>query len=617
MVLSSFLIKTLAWTFIHSLWQGLLAALLAAIIIASTRRSTARLRYNLLGIVLVSFMAVTIITFSKEYRQASETVSTTFAGTSFIPVEFNTLEKTSPVTTVDFIADLSAWFNNYANLFMLAWVVFFSLHCLKLITGLSAVNRLRNYKIHPVPVEWLQKLDELRQKLSVQQPVIFLQSELAKVPMVMGILKPVILLPVGLITHIPPEQVETILLHELAHIRRRDYLVNLFQHVVEAFFFFNPAILWISSLVRQEREACCDDIAVAYSRQKKDYLDALVAFQEYTDHASPYSVAIRTRKGYLLNRVKRIVTKENKRLNVMEKAGLLAGMIIFSAFTFITQEKEVGAMMNAIVEPFKSEQQSSEVFNHPAVDTIPVKKRIIERATDRKPVKTPRTNTNRVPDQPPRSNKPAGKNDRLPANEQWEKASKADPQQKHKNNQGLADEQKKLLFEIQAIKDQIGIQKESIGKKKELLGTVKGKDKKRERELQKEIDKERDEVEVKREELERKRDQLEQLRIQQDKLKGENLKPAGGKLQYDLKQKPNVNVSKSYEPHHDLKDDKKLFLNNDDKNLFLKKDRKLGGPPRVGSEGHTSGYRDIKSQIKSRRVSYEPKIPQSRRTETR
>ena len=183
--------------------------------------------------------------------------------------------------------------------------------------------------------------------IGVRCSVSLLQSQLVKVPVALGILKPVILLPLGLITHLPPEQVETILLHELAHIRRRDYLVNLLQHIVEAIFFFNPAVRWISSLIRQEREASCDDIVVANCNQKTNYLNALVNFQEYSfKHNTPYAMSIGSKRHYLLNRVKRIINNKNKGVTLFEKAVLACRGVFVFCFLFYNERACYRACQN-------------------------------------------------------------------------------------------------------------------------------------------------------------------------------------------------------------------------------------------------------------------------------
>ena len=103
--------------------------------------------------------------------------------------------------------------------------------------------------------------------------------------MAIGFFKPLILVPMGLLTHLPADQLHAILLHELGHIRRQDYLVNLLQRFAETVFFFNPAVLWLFALLRRERECCCDDLVLLHTGNRKSYLDALVGFQEYRSAA--------------------------------------------------------------------------------------------------------------------------------------------------------------------------------------------------------------------------------------------------------------------------------------------------------------------------------------------
>jgi len=121
--------------------------------------------------------------------------------------------------------------------------------------------------------------------------------------------------------------VETILLHELAHIKRNDFLINLFQQFAEILFFFNPGVLWVSSLIKNERENCCDDMALSVAKDKKIFIHALVAFQEYRAGLR-YATAFPGSGNHLLNRVKRIITNNNKTLNNMEKLVLASGIII-------------------------------------------------------------------------------------------------------------------------------------------------------------------------------------------------------------------------------------------------------------------------------------------------
>ena len=333
-------LKVLGWTLFHSLWIGLLAAVVSGIIIITTRKSIARLRYNLLTGVLFLFLISCICTFFIQNQLPKVVIA---------ELQETTTDSLNPTVSSgeyaltaskNFVDEFTQYFNTNAALFILLWSIFFIIHCIKLLTGIAGVNRLRNHRTSLPDEEWILKLKNLGNKLNVSQSVILLQSELIKVPVVIGFLKPVILVPVGLLSNLPPGQVEAILLHELAHIRRKDYLINLVQRFAEAIFFFNPAFIWLNSLIRQEREACCDDVVVTTTGQKRNYLEALVSFQEYSVISSQYAMSIRSKQYYLLNRVKRLLTRENKKLNAMEKFLLLFGLIVFTAFTTIPQKEK-------------------------------------------------------------------------------------------------------------------------------------------------------------------------------------------------------------------------------------------------------------------------------------
>ena len=178
------------------------------------------------------------------------------------------------------------YFNEHASLIVAIWFILFIAKLVRILSNIGYVQRIRHYKTSEPPPYWKQRIMEMAKDLRVHRSIQLLESAIIRVPVVIGLLKPVILLPLGLLSNLPPEQVEAVLLHELAHIRRKDYLVNLLQSFAEVVFFFNPAMLWISSLMREERENCCDDVAISHIKNKKQFIHALVAFQEYAMHPS-------------------------------------------------------------------------------------------------------------------------------------------------------------------------------------------------------------------------------------------------------------------------------------------------------------------------------------------
>ncbi len=144
-----------------------------------------------------------------------------------------------------------------------------------------------------------------------------------------------------MLANLPPDQAEAILLHELAHIRRSDYLSNLLLHIGEAIFFFNPGVRWVAVRIRQEREACCDDMVLAGVPDKNSYFEALVAFKQWiTDRrytgAGAYMLQLRGGKGDLLWRIRRmLLDQENKKLQLMEKTILAFGLMAVVSISLI------------------------------------------------------------------------------------------------------------------------------------------------------------------------------------------------------------------------------------------------------------------------------------------
>lgn len=354
-VFSNELLQAVCRTLIHSIWQGLIAALLAALIVTLTKRSAAAVRYNLLLTVFILFIVgisiTTVLQLQFKTHGRDMAVVDYPAMQSYLPAGDNANNSSAAGSTQENLMEqLNGWCNEYASTIVMIWFFLFLVKCIQLITGLRYVRQLRRYNNCEASAYWKERLQQLAQTTGVKRTIVFLQSELIKVPAVIGFLKPVLLVPAGLLSQLPPEQVEAILLHELAHIRRRDFLINLLQSFVETIFFFNPAIVWISSLIREEREACCDDIVVANIPQKASYLQALVSFQELSFHSKTGAMALTGHQHYLLNRVRRMLTLENKKLNLMEKTVLLLSIIGITAFGFITKEIEENAVPAVVIK---------------------------------------------------------------------------------------------------------------------------------------------------------------------------------------------------------------------------------------------------------------------------
>lgn len=328
-------------TLAHSLWQGIAAAVLAGVVIGCTRNAPAVKRYNGLVAVYVLFALTVVVTFFYEMGSPAPAIkkatSNVVQQRERVVMEAGTAVSTPVDESMG--AKVLAVINDNAVLVTGLWALLFLVQATRMGFGLRYVQTVKKGGTRPVNEEWTTWIRKTGHLLGIRQTVVLLQSEKIKVPVAVGFLKPLILVPVGLMARLSTEQVEAVLLHELAHIRRKDYLVNLVQSLADAVFFFNPAVRWLSACIRDERETCCDNTVVEHTGNKKGYVEALVSFSQLSP--SPvYAMAIGSKKTHLLNRVKTIITRENSRLTFREQAGLVLGAVAIMTFGAFTVRPE-------------------------------------------------------------------------------------------------------------------------------------------------------------------------------------------------------------------------------------------------------------------------------------
>jgi beta-lactamase regulating signal transducer with metallopeptidase domain len=351
-LLSDAVARAICWTLVHSLWQGILAAALAAIIIGCTRRLPAVLRYNLLAVDGLLFLLAAGITFYYEMGQAAGPVKAgplrATSETAKGPMAFLQQEMlTRPVTLGNVMQQTGNYLNAHAGMITLIWLACLSIQLLRLTGGLYRLSRIRLQSVPPPGEDWNERLLVLTRRLGIGRTVTLLQSQWVKAPSAFGFLKPSILVPLGMLSQLPPDQVETILLHELAHIRRGDFVVNLLLLLTEAIFFFNPGMRWLASLIRREREACCDDIVLAGTPDRNSYFEALVAFTQWAVNGQAaggrsYAMQLSGGNTDLLWRIKRMLNQENKKLQIMEKAILSVGLMALVSVSLISMKGKEG-----------------------------------------------------------------------------------------------------------------------------------------------------------------------------------------------------------------------------------------------------------------------------------
>ena len=316
------MINALAWTLIHFLWEGALIAL--ALTVALSVFRSARIRYGLACAALLAMLCAFGITL--ERLRPHTPVATTGPGRLQLAWDFSpAFDKTSapqlpPKDPLRWLVPL--------------WMLGAGICCLRSFAGWLAAQRLRRTGVCAAPEHWQRRMNQLAERLRVSRPVILLESCLAEVPVAMGFLRPAILIPAGMLTGFPTEQIECFLLHELAHIRRWDYLVNLLQSAAEDLLFYHPAVWWVSLIIRTERENCCDDVVAALA-DGRGFAHALADLEKRRVAAQP---ALSANGGSLINRIQRLLGKRESPRSGIVPALLASALAIFVAIAIGTAE---------------------------------------------------------------------------------------------------------------------------------------------------------------------------------------------------------------------------------------------------------------------------------------
>jgi beta-lactamase regulating signal transducer with metallopeptidase domain/protein involved in polysaccharide export with SLBB domain len=303
----------LALALVHFLWQGAALALIAAVLMRFVRNS-AQARYAIGVATLCAMVAAPVATTAWLMQTPARVADSSATSSSSLPAltgEGNAVAIASaPTTTADTGTSRSAAAPvfPYATPVLLIWTIGVALLSARLTGGWLIAHRLATRSVRPVVDELQHTARRLATQLKLSRPVRILESSAVAVPVMVGWLKPVVLLPAAAIAGLPTDQLEALLAHELAHVRRHDYLVNLLQSLVETTLFYHPGVWWVSAQVRAEREHCCDDLAVSVT-ERVTYVTALTHVAALT---AP-GLALAASDGSLRGRVRRLLGPERER----------------------------------------------------------------------------------------------------------------------------------------------------------------------------------------------------------------------------------------------------------------------------------------------------------------
>jgi len=300
------LIMALGWALLHFLWQGVLIAMLLGGVNLLLRRSGAGLRYAAAYAAMLAMLAA----------GAGTLLWLVFHGEAFASTPVETLASVLPATlpggamAARAISTQSAfrveqWLDGHLVWLVCVWAAGVVMLSLRTAGGWIFAQTLKHRGTRPAEQTWQQVLARLAIRLGVARQIALCESTVARVPTVIGWLRPVILLPVSALAGLTPQMIEAVLAHELAHIRRHDYLLNMLQTAVETLLFYHPAVWWVGKRIRQERENCCDDLAVAACGDALTYARALTELEQI--RGVPLDLAMAATGGSLLTRIRRLV----------------------------------------------------------------------------------------------------------------------------------------------------------------------------------------------------------------------------------------------------------------------------------------------------------------------
>ena len=363
--ISTTTVQLLGWTLMHFMWQGLLVALLLFGALHLFRRSPSKTRYAVSCTALFLMLVLPVTTgFFLHETLSSGSYYLLFDGREdLIQGGINSAMPFWFTAITSYLTQLLPWI-------VIGWlsgVFFFSV---RFAGGWGYAQIIGHKQRRPVDEYWSHRFKDIAERLRVSRPVRFFISVKAEVPMVIGWMRPMILLPASIVTGLTPHQIEMVVAHELAHIRRHDYAINLLLSICETLLFYHPGVWWVSRQVRIEREHCCDDLVVAVCGDTVSYARALTNLEALRHTSATPRLALAATDGSLLNRIRRLLDQPVQAVKrgdrwVMGACLIALVGILHLSFTLIgkARENEQSLHEHIVVERLSDPEISISITN--------------------------------------------------------------------------------------------------------------------------------------------------------------------------------------------------------------------------------------------------------------
>jgi len=344
------------WSLIHFFWQGAGLALVLAAALKISQRNSSDVRYLLCcaamaGMALCPVLTLCSFELSGSGRSSFDRTESTLPDAAAAHGGQRSAAENGSRAMID-------WTDRHMTVILSLWCAGVLIGLARLFVSLAAVRRLDSSSVGAAPNQLQSRADQVGLRLKLRGSVRLVVSGQVTAPVVAGWRKPIVIVPTSLLSGLSPQEEDSILAHELAHIRRRDYLVNVIQTALEGVLFYHPAVWWVSKQIRREREHCCDDFALSLSGSPLIYAKALTLLEEQRLPASP-GLSLGVYGGDLSMRIKRLFERNHRMplgrttgfslasLGVIT-LGALAMLSISAADRVNAQVKEAASQQNPV-----------------------------------------------------------------------------------------------------------------------------------------------------------------------------------------------------------------------------------------------------------------------------
>jgi bla regulator protein blaR1 len=365
------------WTLLHSFWQGIALSLIYAIfqrlVLSSDRKYFLGMGLLLLQVIL------TIGTFYSLYQSPTNTDSVGLQNVT----KSGVVILQSADYQLNTIQSLQIFFSQNLFLFVKIWMLGVVFLIVKFIISFAYAEYLTKSGLQNPSEKLIGIYNSVLEKIQISKSIRLYESDKITLPLVIGHFRPFILMPVGLVSKMSLKEIEAILIHEIAHIKRNDFLLNIFQSFIEIFYFFNPAIWWISSRIQIEREHCCDDFSVNRTGDKLLLVKALAQVESFRQ-TPQLAMAFGRKRNSLLNRVHRIleINQQKKHPNLGFIGAIVFVGLVVNYFIFSPQNSFAQTKQNPQNQGVTIKNTSKDTWTQVKTDTLP-KKSIVQFHNDK------------------------------------------------------------------------------------------------------------------------------------------------------------------------------------------------------------------------------------------